>query len=164
MFLLFSIVFTNAIRRYTIGKSFTWGDELSIFIAIYGVMFASAVAYIQDRHIRFTMLVGFLSRKWLHMLYCFVDLMMVAIGGLLAYSGWMFTLKRGGMEVSGLITLAKTLRSLTGWENMIVFGHYFPYQAAICFGGILLAIAACLKLCLRVTEIGKRSWGKHEDL
>jgi TRAP-type C4-dicarboxylate transport system permease small subunit len=51
MIVLFLIVFTNSVRRYTIGKSFEWGEELPIFIAIYGVMFGIAWAYIQDRHI-----------------------------------------------------------------------------------------------------------------
>ena len=44
MAVLFLIVFTNSLRRYTIGKSFEWGEELPIFIAIYGVMSAVAAA------------------------------------------------------------------------------------------------------------------------
>ena len=152
MIVLFLIVFTNSLRRYLIGKSFEWGEELPIFIAIYGVMFGVAWAYIQDRHIRFTMLVGFISESWSRKLYIIVDLIMVVNGFLLTYSGWMFVLKRGGVEASGIINLAKHLRDLTGWESLIWLGHQYPYQAAMALGGVMLAIAALLKLLHRVTE------------
>lgn len=152
MMVLFLIVFINSVRRYTVGKSLEWGEELPIFITIYGVMFGVAWAYIQDRHIRFTMLVGFISEAWTRKLYMLVDLIMVVNGLLLTYSGWMFTLKRGGVEASGIINLAKSLRSLTGWNNLIWLGHQYPYQAAMVLGGILLAIAALLKLCLRALD------------
>ena len=152
MAVLFSIVFINSLRRYAIGKSFEWGEELPIFIAIYGVMFGIAWAYTQDRHIRFTMLVRFLSESLTRKLYLIVDLIMVFTGGLLAYSGWMFVLKRGRVEASGIINLAKALRSLTGWDSLIWIGHQYPYQAAMVLGGMLLAIAALLKFFLRLTE------------
>ena len=152
MIVLFLIVFINAVRRYTMGKSLEWGEEMPIFITIYGVMFGMAWAYIQDRHIRFTMLVRFISEAWTRKLYMIVDLIMVASGVLLAYSGWMFTIKRGGVEASGIINLAKNLKSLTGWEHMIWLGYQYPYHAAMVMGGILLAIAALLKLGMRLSE------------
>jgi len=152
MAVLFLIVFINSIRRYTIGKSFEWGEELPIFIAIYGVMFGVAWAYIQDRHIRFTMLVCFLPESWTRKLYMLVDLIMVVNGGLLTYSGWMFVIKRGRVEASGIINLAKDLKAMTGWDSMIWIGHLYPYQAAMVLGGVLLTVAALLKLLLRFTE------------
>jgi TRAP-type C4-dicarboxylate transport system permease small subunit len=152
MAVLFLIVFTNSLRRYAIGKSFESGEELPIFIAIYGIMFGIAWAYIQDRHIRFTMLIRFLSESLTRKLYILVDLIMVLNGVLLAYSGWMFVLKRGGVEASGIINLAKDLRTLTGWDSLIWMGHQYPYQAAMVLGGILLTIAALLKLLQRLTE------------
>jgi len=152
MAVLFLIVFINSVRRYTIGKSFEWGEEMPIFIAIYGVMFGIAWAYIQDRHIRFTMLVGFLPESWTRKLYILVDLIMVINGGLLTYSGWMFVIRRGRLEASGIINLAKDLKALTGWDGMIWIGHQYPYQAAMVLGGVMLTIAALLKLLLRLTE------------
>ena len=152
MALLFLIVFINSVRRYTIGKSFEWGEELPVFIAIYGVMFGIAWAYLLDRHIRFTVLVRFLSEALTRKLYIVVDLIMVINGVLLTYSGWMFVLKRGRVESSGIINLAKGLRALTGWDDMIWFGHMYPYQAAMVLGGVLLTIAALLKLIQRCTE------------
>jgi TRAP-type C4-dicarboxylate transport system permease small subunit len=152
MAMLFLMVFINSTRRYAIGKSFEWGEELPIFIAIYGVMFGIAWAYIQDRHIRFTMLLKFLSESLIRKLYIIVDMIMVVNGVLLTYSGWMFVIKRGGVEASGIINLAKNLRALTGWDSMIWIGYQYPYQAAMVVGGVMLAIAALLKLLLRLTE------------
>ncbi len=152
MAVLFLIVFINSIRRYTIGKSLEWGEELPIFIAIYGVMFGMAWAYIQDRHIRFIMMVRFLSESWTRKLNMLVDLIMVVNGVLLTYSGWMFVLKRGRVEASGIINLAKDLKALTGWDSMIWIGHQYPYQAAMVLGGVMLTIAALLKLLQRFTE------------
>ena len=152
MGVLFLLVFFNSVRRYAIGKSFEWGEELPIFIAIYGVMFGVAWAYIQDRHIRFTMLVGFLSESLTRKLYIIVDLIMVVNGVLLTYSGWLFVIRRGFVEASGIINLAKNIKALTGWESMIWIGHQYPYQAAMILGGVMLTIAALLKFLLRITE------------
>jgi TRAP-type C4-dicarboxylate transport system permease small subunit len=152
MAVLFLIVFINSTRRYAIGKSFEWGEELPIFIAIYGVMFGVAWAYMEDRHIRFTMLVGFLSASLTRKLYILVDLIVMVSGVMLTYSGWLFVMKRGSVEASGIISLAKGLRALTGWESMIWIGYQYPYQAAMALGGIMLTIAALLKLLGRITE------------
>ena len=152
MSLLFLIVFVNSLRRYAIGKSLEWGEELPVFIAIYGVMFGVAWAYLQDRHIRFTMLVHFLSESMTRKLYILVDLIMVLNGIMLTYSGWMFVIKRGRLESPGIINLAKWLKALTGWDGMIWIGHMYPYQAAIVVGGVTLTIAALLKLLMRLTE------------
>jgi len=126
---------------------------LPTLIAVYGFMFGAAYAYMQDRHIRFTILVGFMSRTATEKLYMLVDLIMVGIGGLMAWSGWQFVVKRGGMEASALIGLAKDLRAWTGWEPIIWLGHYYPYQAAMILGGVFLSVAALLKLLQR--GIGK---------
>ena len=67
----------------------------------------------------------------------------------MAWSGWQFVFKRGGMETSGLIGLAKDLRDLTGWDWMIWLGHFGPYQAAMILGGVMLSVAALLKLLER---------------
>ena len=146
MILLFAIILFNSVRRYTFGKSLEWGEELPVLIAIYGFMFGAAYAYMQDRHVRFTVLLVFLPRHLIGRLYMLLDVIMVGIAGLLAWSGWQFVLKRGGMEASAIIGLAKDLRGVTGWDWMIWFGHYYPYQAAMVFGGLLLSIAAMLKL------------------
>lgn len=152
MILLFLIIFVNSVRRYILGKSLEWGEELPVYIAIYGVMFGTAWAYMQDRHIRFTMLVGFLNKRQVRWLFILVDLIMVVTSSLLAYSGWLFVVKRGGMESTGLIGVAKHLREITGLDCLIWIGHFYPYQAAMMIGGVMLALAALLKLLLRFSE------------
>ena len=146
---IFVIILFNSVRRYTIGKSIVWGEELPVLIAIYGFMFGAAYAYMQDRHIRFAILVGFLPRTFTEKLYMLVDLLMVGIGGLMAWSGWQFVLKRGGMEASGLIGVAKGLREVTGWDWTNWLGHYYPYHTAMILGGVMLSVAAVLKLLQR---------------
>lgn len=152
MIALFGIVLFNSIRRYTLGKSLEWGEELPVFITIYGVMFGMAWAYLEDRHIRFTMLVGFISEAWNRKLTILVDLIMVVNGVLLTYSGWMFVIRRGGVEASGIINLAKSLRTLTGFKGLIWMGHMYPYQAAMVIGGVMLTVAALLKLIMRLSD------------
>jgi TRAP-type C4-dicarboxylate transport system permease small subunit len=152
MFIVFVIVFINSLRRYTLGKSLEWGEDLPVFVAVYGIMFGMAYAYMQDRHIRFTILIGFLSNSLTRKLYILVDLIMIATGALLTWSGWLFVLKRGSMESSGMINVAKGLRALTGWEQMIWLGHLYPYQAAMVLGGVMLSIAAVLKLLSRLVQ------------
>lgn len=152
MFALFAIIFINSVRRYAFGRSLEWGEELPVYLAIYGIMFGIAWAYLEDRHIRFTMLVGFLPENLTKKLYILVDLIMTATGAVLTYSAWLFVIKRGSMESSGLIGLAKDLREFTGWENLIWLGHLYPYQAATVIGGVLLTLAAVLRLLLRLTS------------
>jgi TRAP-type C4-dicarboxylate transport system permease small subunit len=102
--------------------------------------------------VRFTILVGFLSASFTRKLYLLVDLIVIATGAVLSWSGWLFIIKRGGMESSGMINLAKSLKDIIGWDQLIWLGHFYPYQAAIILGGILLAIAATLKLFSRLTK------------
>lgn len=152
MFTVFLIIFVNSIRRYAFGKSFEWGEELPVFIAIYGVMFGIAWAYMNDQHVRFTILVDFIPEGLGKILNMLVDLIMVATGGLLAYSGYLFAMKRGGLESSGLINLAKDLVETTGIKGLIIFGQMFPYQLALCIGGAMLSIAALLRFFNRIIE------------
>lgn len=146
---IFVIILFNSLRRYTFGKSVEWGEALPVFLAVYGFMFGAAYAYMQDRHVRFTILIGLLPRALAEKLYMLLDLIMVGIGCVMAWSGWQFVLKRGGMEASALIGLAKDVRTVTGWDWTIWLGHSYPYQAAMLLGGVLLSIAAMSKLLQR---------------
>lgn len=150
IFAVFMIVFVNSARRYTFGKSLEWGEELPVYLAIYGVMFGIAWAYMEDKHVRFTMLVGFLPESFTRKLYLLVDVIMVITGGLLAYSGYLFMLKRGKVEASGIINLAKDIRAMTGWEGAMLFGQMYPYYAAMVMGGVLLVIAATIRFVQRL--------------
>ncbi len=161
MFALFGLILFNSIRRYTIGKSYTWGEELPVFIAIYGVVFGAAWAYMQDRHIRFTMMLTFLNKKQRRWLMMLVDLIMAVTCVVLTYSGWLFVVKRGGVEASGLIGLAKSLSETTSLDWVIWLGHLYPWQAAIMIGGAMLSTAAVLKFFQRLLGCNGRPHRKE---
>jgi TRAP-type transport system small permease protein len=148
---VFAIVFFNSLRRYTIGKSLEWGEELPIYLTIYGVIFGAGMAYLQDRHIRFTVLTDFLPDRYRQKLMAVVDLSMVVVGGLLAYSGWLFMMRRGGVEASGLIGTSKDLATDLGIEWIEAFGHLGVWQFSMVLGGIVLGLAALVKFVERVS-------------
>ena len=145
MILVFGIIFVNSLRRYTIGKSFEWGEELPIYFTIYGVMFGIALAYLQDRHIRFTILTDFLPAYMRQRLFALVDLGVIVTGGFLAWSGYLFTQKRGLIDASGLICTAKDYAAQTGIDGLVLLGRMGSYQASMLLGGLLLATAALIK-------------------
>ena len=150
--LVFAIIFVNSLRRYTLGKSFEWGEELPIYLTIYGVMFGIALAYLDDRHIRFAILTDALPEKLRRRLFAAVDLVTVAVGLLLAWSGWLFALRRGGVEASGLIGTLRALAESSGADWLIAFGQMGTWQGALAFGGGAPALAAALRFAARLGE------------
>jgi hypothetical protein len=81
---------------------------------------------------------------------------MVVAGGLLAYSGWLFMLKRGGVEASGIIGPSKSLANATGLPWLEAFGHMTIWQFSMTLGGVTLAFAAFLKFCERSGALSSR--------
>lgn len=152
---MFGIVFVNSLRRYTIGKSFEWGEELPIYLGIYGMVFGAAYAYLQDRHIRFTVLVDFVPESARRRVFAFVDLLVAATGALLAYSGYLFMIRRGGVEASGLIGNVRSAAESTGQQWLEVFGHMAFWQAAMILGGVLILSAGVVKFFERIGESAK---------
>jgi len=152
MALIFLIVFCNAFSRYFFGASLAWGGQIPVFLGVYGVMFGMAVAYIQDRHVRLGIIVDFIPEKPKRMLFMVVDLSVVVIGCLMAWSGYLFMASRGGMRISGMIDLVSTLNELTGMNGFKVFATMAPYQFSIALGGGMLAVAAILKFTERLGE------------
>lgn len=152
MFAVFMIIFVNSTRRYAVGKSFEWGEQLPVFMAIYGVMFGMAWAYLNDQHVRFTILVDFIPDRLANKLFMLVDLIMVGTGCIFAYSGYLFAVKRGGIEASGLINASRYLNDVTGIESLLRIGEMYPYQMSMAIGGGMLTIAAFVRFLNRITE------------
>ena len=153
MALVFAIIFVNALRRYTLGKSIAWGEELPIYLTIYGVMFGVSLAYLQDRHIRFTILTDMLSHNLRQRMFAGVDLITAAAGATLAYAGHAFALRRGHLDSSGLKSAGDWLADTTGIAPLEWVGKVGTWQYAIAIGGAILCIAALLKFLERLTEI-----------
>ncbi len=150
---VFLIVFINAVRRYTLGKSFEWGEELPVYLAIYGVMFGCALAVLQGRHVRLGLFIDPLPQRFKDTALLISDILMILIGGQLAWSGGLFTLQRGGIESSGLVGTANDLIDLTGLEWLYFFGQLYPWQFALCLGGAMISLAALVKSSLRLLEL-----------
>ena len=153
---LFAIIFVNSLRRYTIGKSFEWGEELPIYLGIYGMMFGAAYAYLQDRHIRFTLITDLLPDRIWRVVYVAVDLMVAACGALLAWSGYLFVYSRGGMESPGLSGRIGDLAKASGLDWVEIFALQGFWQAAIIVGGLLLALAGCVKFIERIDLLKRK--------
>lgn len=152
MVLIFLIVFCNAFIRYVFGSSLAWGDQIPVFLGIYGVMFGTAMAYLQDRHVRLGVIVDFIPERPKRVLFLIVDLAVIAIGGLLAWSGYLFMASRGGMRISGMNDLVGSLYEATGLDVVKLFGTMAPYQFAISLGGGMLTVAAAIKFVERLQE------------
>lgn len=149
---VFLVIFSNALRRYTLGGSFRWGEELPIYLAIYGTMFGVALAYLQDKHIRFTILTDFLSEPAQNRLFAAMDAITAVLGCLLAWSGVVFVMRGADVVSSGLIAAADLLVDLTGLEWLVWIGRMGSWQAAMSLGGVLLATAAMVRLGNRLTD------------
>ncbi|GAB4517388.1 MAG: hypothetical protein Tsb0019_17150 [Roseibium sp.] len=152
MALVFAIIFVNSLRRYTVGQSVPWGEELPIYMTVYGVMFGLALAYMQDRHIRFTILTDFLPDGIRHKLFAAVDLASCVTGIALAVSGHAFAVRRGHIDASGLKSAANWLVETTGIDALAWVAKVGTWQYAIAVGGAMLAVAAFLKFVERISS------------
>ena len=150
--LVFGIIFVNSLRRYTLGKSLEWGEELPIYLAIYGVMFAVGYAYLQDKHIRFTIFTDFVPTAVQRAIFLVGDIAIAAVGGLLVWSGIAFAGRRGDVEASGLVGTARALVESTGIDWLVWIGRMGTYQSAIAVGGGILLIAALAGFAARLVE------------
>ncbi len=143
---VFAIIFLNALGRYTLGTSLPWGEEMPIYLTIYGVMFGVVLGYLQGRHIRFTIVTDLFRETTRRRLEHLVDLGVLVLGGFFTVSGVMFVLKRGGLQASGLIGTARDLAEATGLPWLESLGHLAFWQSAMPLGGALLTLAALVRL------------------
>ncbi len=150
MALVFGIIFFNALRRYSIGKSVPWGEELPIYLTIYGIMFGIAYAYMTDSHMRFSVVIDLLPEKVRQRLFTIADVITICSGGALAFAGHAFAQRRGNLDSSGLKSTGDWLAETTGMQALEGIGKVGTWQYAIAFGGLALALAALLRLIERI--------------
>lgn len=130
--LVSGIILVGALRRYLFGLSFTWGEELPVYLAIYGVMFGVALSYMQDRHMRFTIVTDFLSGKSREILFAVMDVATMICGLLLAWSGWLFATRQPIMEASGIISSARSRAESTGQAWLVWLAHLGTWVPGRC--------------------------------
>lgn len=147
---IFAIVLVNSLRRYFLGRSWPWGEELPVYLAIYGVMFGIALATMQERHIAFRVLTDFLKPGLQRIAALIVDLMTLVVGILLARSGLMLIESRGGRDASGLVTTMRGLSRDYDMAWIATLGTLGPWQFALVLGGGMLALAAFVQLLRRL--------------
>lgn len=131
MMLLFVIVLVNALQRYTVGRSLVWGENMAVYLMIYGIMFGIAWAYLQDKHVRFNLLQALLPTQTQRLLTVVVDLLVLAVGIGLMFSALAFMDSRGHVRSSST--------GLSMWM----------FHSAVLAGGTLLALSSLIMAMLR---------------
>ncbi|MEZ9288929.1 TRAP transporter small permease [Vibrio lentus] len=132
LFNLFAVMLITTISRYFFNTSILWGEELSKYSMIYGVMFATSLCYLEGLHIKFSVLDSVKSKAFQKTLEVIVDLSVLLCSVIWTYSAYLFVIKRGGIESAGIG----------------VPMYYF--QSALIVGGACLFIAAALRLIQHV--------------
>ncbi len=135
LFTLFAVMLATTFSRYFFNTSILWGEEVSKYAMIYGVMFAMPLCYLEGLHIKFSVLDSVRSRLFQKLLEVIVDLSVLASSIILTWSGYQFVLRRGGIESPG-IGLSMS---------------YF--QSALVVGGVCLFIAAVMRLGLHLKQL-----------
>lgn len=136
---VFVLVFLNAIGRYGLGKGITWASDVAVFMMIFGVMFGTAAAYLQERHVSFSVFAKLIPARWQVWHWVLIDLVVFLVGVGLAYSGWEFMESRGRMR-----------NASTGLRMWI-------FQSSMVLGGTLLALSG-------LVMAAKHRWiAEHEE-
>ncbi|WP_425641116.1 TRAP transporter small permease [Marinomonas gallaica] len=139
LFVIFSVVLVSSLSRYLLNSPIQWSEEIARYAMIYGTMFGTVLCYLHGLHIRFSFLENAVQPKIKIALQFISDLVTLASGVVLAYSGYLFMMKRGAINAPA------------------VGIQMYYFQAAMVVGGLLLAIAAALRLAEYVT-------GHHEEV
>jgi len=125
---VFGVVFAGSVSRYLFSSPLQWSEEVAKYAMIYGCMFGVAYAYLQGTQITFSIVIDTVPARLRRKLAVVVDAATLILGGVLAYAGWIFAAKRGGIVASG-----------------IGIQMYWA-QIALTIGGVCLVIAAILRL------------------
>lgn len=134
LFVIFAVILVSSLSRYLLNSPIQWSEEVARYAMIYGAMFGMVLCYLEGIHIRFTFLEDAVSKKVRHILHILSDCVSLACGVVLTWSGYLFMIKRGGIQAPG-----------TG-----ISMYYF--QAAMVIGGVGLVIAALIRLSEYITS------------
>lgn len=139
MAVVFALVFANAFWRYSAGRTIVWAEDVAIFAMIFGVMVGTALAYLQERHVRFTIVMDFIPRRLQPWNLILIDFIVLLVGIGFAISGFEFMEARGRMR-----------NSSTGLRMWV-------FQLSTVFGGSLLALSALIMAARHSLDM------KHEE-
>lgn len=134
LFAVFAIVLYASISRYLFNAPIQWSEEAAKYAMIYGAMFGTVLCYLNNAHIRFTILESLVAKVYHRWIYLLHDAIALGCGVLLTWSGYIFVQKRGGLVATG-----------TGLEMAW-------FQSAMVVGGVGLALAALIKIVRHFTH------------
>ncbi len=132
----FTVVLASSLSRYLLNMPFQWSEELAKFAMIYGTGFGMTLAYLSATQVRFAVVLHFIPDRLKPHLELVCDSAALVLGFVLTVSGYMFMMKRGGIQAPGL--------------NIQM---YYP-QASIMISGGCLLIGAAIRI------VGFRATGK----
>ena len=119
--MVFSIVY-QVFARYVLEQPTAWSEELARFIMVAVTMLGSALVLGNKGHVAVTIFVEILPMPVQRVIAILRDLLIVGMGGVLAYYGYGFALAGGRRTSNGL--------------NIPML---YPYTA-LCIGGVLIAL------------------------
>ncbi len=128
LLIVFSVVLASSLSRYLLNSPIQWSEEIAKYAMIYGTMFGTILCYLEGMHIKFSFLEDAVSPKIRNILHLISDIVVLVSGIILAWSGYLFMMKRGAITAPG-----------SGIPM-----YYF--QVAMVIGGVGLTIAALIKL------------------
>lgn len=128
LFVIFAVVLVSSLSRYLLNSPIQWSEEVARYAMIYGTMFGTVLCYLHGIHIRFSFLEDAVKPSFKKVLNFISDVVALVSGVVLAYSGYIFMMKRGAINAPA------------------VGVQMYYFQAAMVIGGVLLAIAALLRI------------------
>jgi TRAP-type C4-dicarboxylate transport system permease small subunit len=124
--LALAVVWLQVFARYVLNDSLVWAEELTRFALAWSTMVGAAAAYRLGEHIGVTMVLERLRGRWRAVVIRAVHLLVLAFALLVAWEGWLFTLRNFARE-----QLTAAMQVPIAWAHL-----------ALPVGGLLIAIAA----------------------
>ncbi len=128
-------VATLVFTRYVLNYSFPWAEELTRYLLIWSVMFATPVIQYRNDNIRVDFIIQYAPLRFQGIVYLIHRLLIIGFSAILAYYGWLQALNMG-------ITKSPTL----GISMTIPF-------FTVPVGGVLLVLFSLLNLYDDLREI-----------
>ncbi len=92
---MFGLAIVNALLRYFFDAPLTWGEEISRYAMVWGVLIGVALAYRAGQHVAITLIVDVLPKKAVLLIRVVSHLLTLATAFVLFWSGQILTKSLG---------------------------------------------------------------------
>lgn len=137
---MLTLLALDPIMRYLVGKPFFWSNEATTYLMIIMVFNGFAIALVNDKHVRITLIFDHLGRKTQDVLWIIICLITLSYGSFLACT----------MILLALSSLQYGVISPTAELPM------FPWQSAAAWGLIAFSIATIMVMARKISDSSKR--------